>query len=150
MFTIISETEIIFSISWNTLIANDLNLFVWSRIRYREASKFVNRMFALIWRDREEYASHFVKMKVYINPFPNKPLFLRGCSTSLLKTLIRSNFSFSHSVFYLFGEFSAIFLQSEIVVCKLFQFRKVWILWFGKGLIWRKKKRHYVRDRMTF
>ena len=42
----------------------------------------------------------------YFNPFPNKPWFLRVCSTSLLKTLwekekllIMSNFSFSHSVF---------------------------------------------------
>ena len=45
-----------------------------------------------------------------VNPFPNKPLFLRVCSTSLLKTpwekeklLVTSNFSFSHSVFYPFG-----------------------------------------------
>ena len=45
-----------------------------------------------------------------VNPFPNKPWFLRVCSTSFLKRLrlkekllIRSNFSFSHSVFYLFG-----------------------------------------------
>ena len=45
--------------------------------------------------------------EVCINPFPNKPWFLRVCSTSLLKTqwekeklLVTSNFSFSHSVFY--------------------------------------------------
>ena len=44
------------------------------------------------------------------NPFPNKPWFLYVCSTSLLETLwekekllFRSNFSFSHSVFYSFG-----------------------------------------------
>ena len=43
------------------------------------------------------------------NPFPNKPWFLRVCSTSLLKTLwekekllVMSNFSFTHSVFYPF------------------------------------------------
>ena len=43
------------------------------------------------------------------NPFPNKPWFLRVCSTSLMKTLwekekllVTSNFSFSHSVFYPF------------------------------------------------
>ena len=61
-----------------------------------------------------------------INPFPNKPWILRVCITSLLRTLlekekllVRSNFSFSHSVFYLFGELSAIFIKSEIVVCKL-------------------------------
>ena len=44
-----------------------------------------------------------------INHFPNKPWFLRVCSTSLLKSLwekekllIWSNFSFSHSVIYPF------------------------------------------------
>ena len=43
------------------------------------------------------------------NPFPNKPWFLRVCSTGLLKTLwekekllATSNFSFSHSVFLSF------------------------------------------------
>ena len=67
-----------------------------------------------------------------INPFPYKLWLLRVCSTSPLKTLgekkkllVTSNFSFSHSVFYPFGELSAIFIKSEIVVCKVFQFRKV-------------------------
>ena len=66
------------------------------------------------------------------NPFPNKPWFLRVCRTSLLKTLwekekllVTSNFSFSHSVSYSFGELSAIFIKSKIVVCKLFQFGRV-------------------------
>ena len=78
---------------------------------------------------------------ISFNPFPNKPWFLRVCSTSLLKTLrekekllVTSNFSFSHSVFYLFGELSAIFNELEIVVCKLFQFGRVQNLSFGKGL----------------
>ena len=38
------------------------------------------------------------------------------------KLLVMSNFSISHSVFYLFRELSAIFMKFEIVVCKLFQF----------------------------
>ena len=38
------------------------------------------------------------------------------------KLLITSNFPFSHSVFYPFGELSAIFIKSEIVVCKPFPF----------------------------
>ena len=49
--------------------------------------------------------------------------------TSLLKTLwekekslITSNFSFSHSVFYSFGELSAIFIKLKIFICKLFEF----------------------------
>ena len=44
-----------------------------------------------------------------LNPFPNKPWFLRVCNTSLWKTMLEkeklivtSNFSFSHSVFYPF------------------------------------------------
>ena len=66
------------------------------------------------------------------NPFPNKPWFLRVCSTSLLKSqrekeklLVMSNFSFSHSVFYPFEEHSFIFIKFKIVVCKLFQFGRV-------------------------
>ena len=45
------------------------------------------------------------------NPFPNKSWFLCVCRVSLLKTLrekekllVTSSFSFSHSVFYPFGE----------------------------------------------
>ena len=58
------------------------------------------------------------------NPFPNKPLFLRVCRTSLLKTLwerekllVTSNFSSSYSVFYPFGGLPAIFIKFKIVVC---------------------------------
>ena len=76
------------------------------------------------------------------NPFPNKPWFLRVCSTNLLKTqweeeklLVTSNFSFSHSVFCPFGTLSTIFIKYEIVVCKLFQFGQSEIMSFGKGLI---------------
>ena len=76
-----------------------------------------------------------------VNPFPNKPWFLRFCSKSPLKTLwekekllVTSNFSFSHSVVYLLGELPAIFIKFEIVVCRLFQFESVWNLSFGKEL----------------
>ena len=76
-----------------------------------------------------------------VNPFPNKPWFLRVSSTSLLKTLrekekllVTSNFSFSHSVFYPFRELSAIFIKFKIVVCKLFQYGMVQNWLFGKGL----------------
>ena len=67
-----------------------------------------------------------------INPFPNKPWFLRVCSTGLLKTLwekekllVTSNFSFSRSVFFPLWELSPIFINFEIVVCKPFQFGSV-------------------------
>ena len=60
------------------------------------------------------------------NPFPNKPWFLRVCSTSLLKTLwkkkellIMSNFSVYPSIFYPFGELAAIFIKFKIVFCKI-------------------------------
>ena len=64
------------------------------------------------------------------------------CSISLLKTqskkdklLVTSSFPFSHSVFYPLGKFSAIFINFEIVVCKLLQFGRVLKLSFGKELI---------------
>ena len=62
-----------------------------------------------------------------IYPFPKKPWFLCVSSTSLLialwekeKLLVTSNLTFSHSVFYPFGELSAIFIKFEIVVCNFF------------------------------
>ena len=79
--------------------------------------------------------------KIFVNPFANKPWFLRVCSLSLLKTLwekekllIMSNFSFSHSIFCPFGELTAIFINFKIVSCKLFQVGRVLNLSFGKGL----------------
>ena len=81
------------------------------------------------------------------NPFPNKPWFLRVCSSSLLKTLwekekllVTSNFSFSNSVFDLFEDFSAIFIKFEIVVCKLFQFGRVLNFSFGTEFSFPKDK----------
>ena len=68
-------------------------------------------------------------MLFLVIPFPNKPWFLHVCCTRLLKTLwekekllVRSNFSFSGSFFYQFGELSAIFIKFVFVVRKLFQF----------------------------
>ena len=70
--------------------------------------------------------------EIWLKAFSNMPWFLRVCGTSLLKTkwekeklLVTSNFSFSHSVFCLFGEFSAIIVKFKIVVCKVFQFGEV-------------------------
>ena len=74
----------------------------------------------------------FCHLVIWVNSFPNNSWFLRVCSTSLLKTLwekeklfITSKFSFSHSVFYPFGEPFAIFIKVEIVVCNFFQFGRV-------------------------
>ena len=43
-------------------------------------------------------------------------------------------FFFSHSVFYNFGQLSAIFIDTEIVVCKLSHFGRVYDLSFRKAL----------------
>ena len=68
------------------------------------------------------------------------PWFLSVNCTSLLKTLrekekllVLSNFSFSHSVFYLFGELSSIPIKSEIVDCNFFKFGGV-----QKFVIWER------------
>ena len=68
----------------------------------------------------------------FFNPFPNKPRVLRVCSICLLKKLwekdkllVTSNFSFSHIIFYPFGELSAFFFFFfQIQNCRLqvFQF----------------------------
>ena len=50
------------------------------------------------------------------------------------RNCVTSNFSFSNSVFYPFGELSAIFIKFKYVVCKLFKFGRVYYLSFGKGL----------------
>ena len=78
--------------------------------------------------------------KLPFNPFPKKPWVLYGCSTSLFKTLwekekllVTSNFSFSHSGFYLFGKPFVIFIKFEIVVYKLFQFGSLKLCCLGKG-----------------
>ena len=78
------------------------------------------------------YRMIFSEISKSNNPFATKPLFLRVCSTCLLKTqwekeklLVTSNFSFSYSAFYPFEELSDTLIKFEIVVCKLFQFRRV-------------------------
>ena len=69
----------------------------------------------------------FLEWLNYGNHFPNKPWFLLVCITNLLKTLwekekllVTSNFSFSHRVFYTFGEFSAIFIKFKLSSAKSF------------------------------
>ena len=69
-------------------------------------------------------------MEEKLNPFPNKPWFLRVYILNLLKTpwekeklLVTSNFSFSHDVFYLFGRTLCRFHQ--IQNCRL-QTLSVW------------------------
>ena len=56
------------------------------------------------------------------NHFPSKPCFLRVYIRSRLKTIWEKE---KLLVFYPFGELSAIFIEFEIVVCKLFEFGRV-------------------------
>ena len=70
-------------------------------------------------------------LETNINPFPNKPWFLRVCGRGLLKTLwekekllVTSSFTFSHS-FLPVRNLYAIFIKLNIIVCKLFQFGSV-------------------------
>ena len=60
------------------------------------------------------------------------------------KLLITSNFSFSHSVLYPFGELFAIFIKIRIVVCKVLSLEESKIYRLGKGL------RHTVNLAMYF
>ena len=70
-----------------------------------------------------------------INPFPNKPWFLCVWKHSRKRRncLLQAISPFP-SVFYLFEELAAIFMQFEIVICELFQFGRVENLLFGKQL----------------
>ena len=101
----------------------------------------LERVENIVWKGENAANQHFFHVpqcfkRLYLldrfNPFPNSPWFLPVCSTSLLKTLwkkekflVTSNFSLSLSVFYPFGELSAIFIKLEIVICKPFQFGRV-------------------------
>ena len=85
-----------------------------------------------IWQNRKDSLLTHLPCNSGFNPFPNKPCFLRVCNRSPLKTLweeekllVTSNFSFSLSVFYPFGELSAIFIKFEIVFCLGFDFGRV-------------------------
>ena len=58
--------------------------------------------------------------------FPEKALVFtclqyKAFENTVGKAEIACNFSFSHCVFYPFGELSAIDIKFEILVCKLFQ-----------------------------
>ena len=61
-----------------------------------------------------------------IDPFQNKPWFLRVCSISQMRNCsLQANSPFCQRVFSSFGELSYIFIKFEIVVCQLFQIGRV-------------------------
>ena len=98
----------------------------------RKSSTIINSRNRLWYFFKKTTTRHVFSVPNKLNPFPIKPWFLRGCSTCLLiilwekeKLLVSSNFSFSQGVFYPFGNFSAIFIEFEIAVCKLFRFGRI-------------------------
>ena len=87
-----------------------------------------------LWKTSKMFIKVFLPK--FIKPFPKQALGLqyKSFENTVGKgeiarnkqfLLVTSNFSFSHSVFYLFEELSAIFVKFEIVICKPFQFEKV-------------------------
>ena len=62
-------------------------------------------------KDQEGYMNYKI-----VNPFPNKPRFLRVCSTSLLKTLGKGEIAHIEQF---------ISIKDEIVDCNFFQFGRV-------------------------
>ena len=74
-----------------------------------------------------------------VNPFRNKPWFLRVCCASLLKTLREKE--------KLLVELSAIFIKFKIVVCQCFEFGRVKKKLFGKGLKDLKQKKKSEKKR---
>ena len=118
-----------------------ISLFSWSGKHWEKEKMLVTSIFFFSYRVFQSFFLRVIKKfglcgKELI--FPNKPWFLRVCSTRLLKThwekeklLVMSNFSFYHSVFYQFGELSAIFIQFEIFVCKFFAVLKSlkYVIW---------------------
>ena len=122
-------------ISMFCLQMNKVNVCLhWKNSHFQKGKKYLNTNIGVFVKinhsstDQCPYYWQLIKILLF-NPFPNKPWFLRVCSTSLLKTLwekekllATSNFSFSLSVFYPSGEFSAFFVKLENIICKLFQF----------------------------
>ena len=76
-----------------------------------------------------------------VNPFPNKPWFLRVWRRSFLKTpwekeklLLLSNFTFSHSVFYPLENFQSFLSNLKLSSAKSVSLEQSKICHFGKGL----------------
>ena len=96
--------------------------------RTKNIVEFYKNYYLNLIFNKTEYMSFNSFWALSFNPFLNKPLFLRVRSTGLLKTLwvkekslVTVNFSFSHSVFFQFGEFNGIFLKCEFAIYILVQ-----------------------------
>ena len=74
----------------------------------------------------------------YLDRFPEKPWFLRICSTKSFENTVgkgeiarNEQFLLFPQCFYLFEELSVIYIKFENDVCKLFQFGRVYNMSFG-------------------
>ena len=106
-------------------------------IWFRVCRTVSNENVMFVYQYRRLLASLFGAF--FFNSFPNKPLILHVCITSLLKTLwgkeklhVTSNFSFSQSVFYPFREPLFISVKFEILSANSFSFEKSKICRLGK------------------
>ena len=108
MFSTLSKTEIIIFVTFNLSSANAFNL---DQSKHLLSGNGLN----------------------LLNPFPNKPWFLRVGSKVRLKNTVGKGeiardeqFLFFPTVFFTdFDNFLPFFIKSETVVCKLFQFSRV-------------------------
>ena len=76
-----------------------------------------------------------------LNPFPNKPRLIHVYSRSRFKTLwarekwlVTSHFSFSHGIFYRFGELSAILSNLKFSFLNSLSLEESFICFLLKGL----------------
>ena len=80
------------------------------------------------------------KILMFDYPFPNKPLFLNVCSTSLMKTLrekekllVTCSSSFTHNIFYWFEDFSSVSIKFENCLKQTLSVWKSQFCCLGKG-----------------
>ena len=92
----------------------------------------IQNLFLLIYLGHAQAKGGFMHFCYTLTVSQTSPGFYESAVQIFLKTrwveeklLVMSNFSFSHGVFYPFGELSAIFIEFKMVVCKLFQFGRV-------------------------
>ena len=130
MFSTLTKTEIIIFVIFNLSSANAFNL-VWSNIlscgkglmnlqkcidSSQPARTAIYRFYACLWTTLPLTLSQASPV-FYVSAVQ---FFFLKTLRKEEKLLVKSNFSFSHSVFHPFGELSAIFIKFETVVCKLF------------------------------
>ena len=144
-----------FPIIWNTFCCLQM-LLIWKKSKISSSGNALHSRTDNSWKpevwhtllhfyNRLHHSSAILITQdlTVLNPFPNKPWFLRVYSTSLLKTLwekekllVTSNFSFSHSLFYPFKEL-------------FFHFLQIWNCRPQTLSVWKSRK-FVVRDRVKY